>query len=97
MVDLIVERFQPEKVVLFGSCARGEAGPGSDVDLLVVAESGLPRWQRSALAYRELCRVDVPVDLVVYTPSEAREWSAVPEALVSRALAEGLVLYEKTA
>ena len=43
MVDRIVERFQPQKVILFGSHARGDARSGSDFDLLIVAPSDEPR------------------------------------------------------
>jgi predicted nucleotidyltransferase len=56
MMDEIVRRIvsvvQPEKIVLFGSRARGDARPSSDLDLLVIAESDEPRFRRSSRVYR---------------------------------------------
>jgi len=97
IVQRIVEIAHPEKVVLFGSCARGAAGQGSDIDLLVIAESEEPRYRRAAPLYRALADVMAPLDIVVYTPAEARDWSQVPEAFVTTALREGRVLYETEA
>ena len=59
MVDRIVERFQPQKVILFGSHARGDARSGSDFDLLIVAPSDEPRWRRTVLVYRLLAGLGV--------------------------------------
>ena len=97
MVDIIADQFHPEKIILLGSRARGSARPGSDVDLLVIAASAAPRWERAAPLYGYLRHFLFPIDIVVYTPEEIREWSGVPEAFVPRALAEGKVLYERSA
>jgi len=82
-------------VILFGSRARGEARPDSDFDLLVIAKSDEPRYRRSAPLYAALAAVPVEADVVVYTPSEMEEWSAVPQAFVTTAIREGHVLYER--
>ena len=71
-----------ERVVLFGSYARGDALDNSDVDLLIVAERDLPRFKRSRRIYRAM-------DLVVYTPSEVETAQASPLSFVSTALREG--------
>jgi predicted nucleotidyltransferase len=85
----------PLKIVLFGSRARGQAHVDSDIDLLLIEESSLPRYQRSA-RYRRALRGTFPAkDIVVWTPQEVREWSLVPNAFVTAALAEGMVLYER--
>lgn len=95
VVRRIVEAVRPEKVVLFGSRARGDSRPTSDIDILVIACSAEPRYRRSAPLYLALSDLYVPMDIVVYTRAEAEEWSEVPEALVTTALREGRVLYEK--
>lgn len=91
-----LRRSNRNKVVLFGSRARGTAGPESDFDLLVIAESNRPRYERSAPLYRAVGDVPVEVDIVVYTPQEVLDWGGVAQAFVTTALREGQVVYERT-
>lgn len=95
MVRRIREAADPERVILFGSRARGDARENSDFDLLVVKESDQPRYRRSASLYSKLADLPVEVEVVVYTPQEIAEWSKVPQAFVTRAVREGKVLYER--
>jgi len=99
VLDKVVERIRdaagPERIVLFGSRARGDARQRSDWDLLVIARSELPRHRRSAPLYSLLADMPGEFEVVVYTPEEAEEWSGVSEAFVTTALREGTVLYEK--
>jgi predicted nucleotidyltransferase len=95
MVDRIREAMQPERIVLFGSRARGTAREDSDFDLLVVNESDEPRHRRAAPLYTKLADLPVEIEIVVYTPDEVKDWSNVPQAFVSTALREGIVLYER--
>jgi len=95
MVERIEAVARPERVILFGSRARGEARPNSDFDLLVIAESDEPRYRRSAPLYAALATVPAEVDVVVYTPAEVKEWSAVSQAFVTTAIREGHVLHER--
>ena len=94
MVRRIVEILHPEKIILFGSRARGEARPGSDIDLLVIADSSKPRHQRAAPLYGAVSDILVAMDILVYTPGEVKEWSNVPQAFVTTAVREGQVLYK---
>jgi predicted nucleotidyltransferase len=73
MVRRIVSRFDPDKVILFGSHARGDAGPDSDVDLLIVmAVSGSKREKAIEIGVA-LHDIRLPKDLIVTTPEEF-EW-----------------------
>ena len=94
VVRRIVAVAQPDKIILFGSRARGTARPGSDVDLLIVADSTQPRFKRAARFYGALRDLPVPMDILVFTPQEIREWSGVRQAFVTTAVREGKVLYE---
>jgi len=84
----------PHKVILFGSRARSEAKPGSDYDLLVIEPSDLPRYRRAAKYRKALTGVCAAKDIVVWTPEEIAEWRNVPNAFITTALNEGVVLYE---
>lgn len=97
IIRSVVEATRPEKIVLFGSRARGDHRPDSDIDLLIIKESKLPRPQRAIPIYSALARLPLEVDtnVMVYTPEEVDEWSEVPAALVTTALREGRVLYEE--
>lgn len=94
MVERIVRRFEPLRIILFGSRARGDAQPDSDVDLLVVF-SHVANKRRKAVEIRQAL-VDLPVakDIIVTTPDEiARRGDLVGDVL-RPALAEGKILYE---
>jgi len=95
MVELIVERFHPEKVILFGSHARGEAGPDSDVDLLVVMPVRGSRREKAVQIGVALQDIRVAKDIIVTTP-ENFEWrKGVPGTIERPADREGLVLYAR--
>jgi predicted nucleotidyltransferase len=94
IVRRIVKVSQPEKVILFGSRARGTARSTSDIDLLVIARSTQPRHRRAAPLYGALSDIMAPMDIVVYSPEEVQEWSEVRQAFITTAIREGQVLYE---
>jgi len=95
MVRRLVEATRPDRIALFGSRARGDAGAGCDFDLLVIAPSDLPRWRRTPVVYRPLAGMGAPKDIVWYTPEEAAEWEGMKPHLVIAALPEGRALYER--
>lgn len=94
MVRRLVAAFRPERIYLFGSRARGEAGPDSDYDLLmVVGASPLPRYLREQSAFRALCGVGAPKDVVVLTRAEFDGRLGVPCSLPATVGREGKILY----
>jgi predicted nucleotidyltransferase len=86
----------PRKIVLFGSRARGDHRPDSDIDLLVIEDSPLPRHRRAIplTAALSALPLDVDTDVIVYTPAEVEDWRGASAAFVTTALREGKVLYE---
>jgi predicted nucleotidyltransferase len=83
----------PLRIVLFGSRVRGQARPHSDLDLLIIEESPLPRYKRAARYLRALVGVFPAKDVVVWTPEEVELWSRVPNAFITTVLREGRTLY----
>jgi len=91
----IVKAVPAEKIIIFGSFAYGKPTSESDLDILVVMDSDLPRHKRSIPIYRALAGLFIQKDVVVYTPAEIKEWEDVPQAFVTTAIKKGRVIYEK--
>jgi predicted nucleotidyltransferase len=95
MVKRIVAKFRPEQVILFGSHARGEAGPDSDVDLLVVMDFEGTARDKGLEILQTLPDVLVPLDVIVTSP-EAFAWRKdVVGTIEWPAAREGRVLYAR--
>lgn len=97
MVERIVELFCPERIILFGSYARGRIGPDSDVDLLVVMRGVGRKRQQAAKIHAALAGVGIPKDVVVVSPEELERFRDVVGTIIYPALREGRVLYERAA
>ena len=93
LVARIVMAVHPLRVVLFGSAARGEAGPESDVDVLVVMPDGAHRLNTAQTVYRNLTGVKVAVDVVVATEGDMSDYKDSPGLIYREALKDGKVLY----
>jgi len=96
MARKIAERFHPERIILFGSYARGEATENSDLDLLVVTGGSGPRRDTAVPIIRALGDEWVfPVDVIVCPPEELDRFGDVIGTLAHEVLSEGVVLYER--
>ena len=93
VVRRIVEVAQPERVILFGSAARGNMGPHSDLDFLVI-KSGAHRRELTDRIRRALYGVNAAVDLVVATPEDIERYRDSHALVYKPALREGLVVYD---
>jgi predicted nucleotidyltransferase len=92
IIRRIVEIARPEKIILFGSAARGNMGPNSDVDLLVV-KSGAHRRKLAGEIYMGLTGVGQAVDVIVVTPEDIRRYGHCPALVIEPAIREGRVVY----
>lgn len=96
IVERIVNGYDPEKIILFGSYALGNQNLNSDVDLFVVKESDLPRPQRAVFLRKMLAGSGIPIDLVVYTPLEVEKSKDNTYSFVHEVIKTGKVVYERS-
>ncbi len=95
MTSRIVAQFKPLRVVLFGSLARGDEGPDSDVDLLVVLDEAHDRRRAMVEILCALSDFPASKDVVVTTPEEIARRGTIDGSVLRLALSEGRVLYER--
>ena len=93
IVGRVVEVARPERIILFGSAARGEMGPHSDVDLLVIANVE-DRAAVTGRIHRRLRGEHAAVDVVVVTPADVARYRNSHALIIKPALLEGRVVYE---
>jgi uncharacterized protein len=94
-VDRLVRHFHPLRIVLFGSHARGDATPDSDLDFLIVMPDGTDRRQTAIEIHAFLRNLTMPKDILVTTPQEISRRGEVIGSALRSALREGKVLYER--
>ena len=97
IIRRIVEVAKPEKIILFGSAARGEMGPHSDVDLLVIKGGDIHRGRLTEEIYMHLSGVGQAVDVVVVTPEDVERYRDSFALVIYPALREGKVVYDASA
>ena len=96
VVHRVVKAAHPEKIILFGSAARGEMGPHSDLDILVVKKGVKGRATTFAI-YKALRGITTGIDVIVATPSDLRKHGDSPSLIFYPALREGKVVYDAQA
>jgi predicted nucleotidyltransferase len=97
LLDEIVRRVvavaHPDRILLFGSAARGDMGPDSDVDLLVI-KAGVPHRRRLAQQiHQAFFGLALPVDVIVVTPEDVRAFGDKVGTIIAPALREGREVY----
>ena len=98
ITQLIVERFQPEQIILFGSVARGEEDENSDLDLMVVLRPGEKPPRRGNPIHAAISeRFVLPVDLLIRSYETFTTYRPNPNSMLSRMLEDSEVLYDRRA
>ncbi|MBI5408058.1 MAG: nucleotidyltransferase domain-containing protein [Nitrospirae bacterium] len=92
-VQRILSVVQPKKVLLFGSASRGEMHKDSDIDILVVVQSGTHRRKTAQKIYRNMIGVGFAVDIIVVTDDDMEEFKDNLGMVIRPALEEGKILY----
>ena len=93
VVQQIVEKFKPQKIILFGSYARGNPRPESDVDLLVVMDTPLREVQQAIQICQQI-EYRFGLDLIVHTPKYLAERVKMGDSFLRDVIKEGKVIYE---
>ena len=101
VLDQIVQRIAevtcPQRIVLFGSAARGQTGPDSDLDLLVIVRGPVHRRALAQEITRNLHGIPLPVDIVVATEQDVQRYGDKVGTVLRPALREGQVIYDREA
>lgn len=93
LVDRIVEFYQPEKIILFGSYALGNATENSDLDLLLIKETNEPAMNRAEGIHKVVRDLFLPIDILVYTPSEILKDRDRKFTFINDVMKTGKILY----
>jgi len=96
LLNTIVAEFAPQRVILFGSAARGEAGKNSDLDLLVVLDDDVPLEKFGAKAVHAARRgYAEPVDIIPCRASVLRDRARAKGSFAHMILRDGITVYER--
>lgn len=96
IIDIVVNEYQPDKIVLFGSRARGDNSDDSDIDILVISdkEKHLPRYKRGLGVRIKLSSIKTPFDILFYTQEELDRFKNIRQSFCAAVQREGIVLYD---
>ena len=94
LVEKIVELVHPLQIILFGSAAKGDMTPDSDIDLLVVMPEGTPRRETARYLYRFLPAIGIPYDIIVATEQNLIDYKDDVGFIYYYALKEGKTIYD---
>lgn len=92
-IDTLIDAARPERIILFGSHARGDARPDSDLDFLVIEAKVEDRAKEMVRLRRALRPLRIPVDILVYSSEDVARWGDQPGSALYWALREGKVVY----
>ena len=93
IIRRVAEAAEPQKIILFGSAARGDAAPHSDIDLLIVKEGG-DSYELTSRIYSSLYGAGAAVDAIVVSPEDVERYGDRRSLIIAPALLEGKVVYE---
>ena len=93
IIRRVIEVAQPDRIILFGSAARGQMGPDSDIDLLVIKGGIASRRLLAQQIYVHLFGVAAPVDVIVVTPQDVERFRDRVGSIIGPALRDGKEVY----
>ena len=93
IVRRIVKVAEPERIILFGSAARGTMGPNSDIDILIIKRGQFHRGHLTEAIYMNLIGVGQAVDVIVVTPEDVERYQNSHPLVIAPALREGKEIY----
>ncbi|MBM4308688.1 MAG: nucleotidyltransferase domain-containing protein [Deltaproteobacteria bacterium] len=93
IIRRVIQVAQPERIILFGSAARGEMGPHSDVDLLVIKKGEFHQGRLTGEIYMNLHGVGQAVDVIVVTPEQVEKYRNNHYLVIAPALRDGKEVY----
>lgn len=96
VLKALIQKYKPERIVVFGSLAKGEVGPASDLDILIVKETNKRYFDRVS-DVTKICDYDVGIDFLVYTPDEYDEAMKSNAFFKDEIIGKGRVIYERAA
>lgn len=94
-VRRIIEKFNPEKIILFGSYAYGQPTADSDMDLMVIMNTEEKPHKRAVPLRKALKGIGIPKDIIVKTPEEFDRFKNIVGTVIYPAAHKGKVLYER--
>jgi len=94
IVNIIVSGYQPEKIFLFGSLAKGESNASSDIDLLVIKETNEQFYKRPLKIHNLFNPYIYDIDVHIYTPNEFEKYSKIINTIPYLVSKNGRLLYE---
>ncbi len=95
IISRIASTFNPDKIILFGSYASGTPNNESDLDLLIIKDSELPRHRRSFDIQKSLIGSMIPIDILVYTNKEFEMEKKEKYSFLSSAIKTSKIVYER--
>lgn len=94
IVSTLVQRYSPEKIILFGSFVKQKSERESDIDILIIKRTEKGHWERAMEVDRILDR-NFPIDFLIYTPQEIEERLNMNDFFIQEILRKGKVVYER--
>ena len=92
----IANKFNPEKIILFGSYAKGTQNKDSDIDLLIIQDTDLPSYRRGIEIRMSLIGIKMPIDILVYTRIEFEKEKQDKYSFLYSAIKTSKILYDRT-
>lgn len=95
IISKIIRNYDPDKIILFGSYAKGTANEDSDLDLIIVKNTDKPKHKRGKEVRKFLLGSLIPMDLKVYTPDEFENERSSDFSFLNSAIKDSLIVYER--